>query len=535
MVKMLVVDDEIYALKGITQGIDWNGLPLSAILEAGSVTAAKQVMEQQHIDLVISDIEMPGADGLELLRWIHDHFPHTLVVFLSGHARFEYAREALQLGCFDYALKPIDHGLLKDIVSRALAEIAAQRIRQSFSELLEKQQLQWNKQLPVLVERFWQDLLAGRIPFQPERLNRQFALYNIPLTAESCVLPVLLSIEHWKEEMSAQEETIMEYALRKEAAQSIVGTLDGVVFQDSHELNLILLYCTKEQLPDREALIERCRRFVASSGQFHCQASCYIGAPARVEELAEATGRLVQAERTNVSSPQSVIDAAVTGGTGAPVEPGTVPSPGEWAELLEQGRQDELISLLELTVRRLQEELASRETLEQIYYGLLHLFYQTARRKGLSIYDLASVQELNDPLATRSPQHLLQWAVRLSSKTADAFSGIMRSASPAIAKAHQYIQDHLQTDLSRDEIADLVGRNPAYLSRLFRKETGMSLSEYITQQRIERAKQLLVETNDKISSIAEGLGYVHFSYFAKLFRKLTGLTPQDYRRIHRQS
>ncbi|MNE99770.1 HTH-type transcriptional regulator YesS [compost metagenome] len=61
----------------------------------------------------------------------------------------------------------------------------------------------------------------------------------------------------------------------------------------------------------------------------------------------------------------------------------------------------------------------------------------------------------------------------------------------------------------------------------------MSLSEYITQQRIERAKQLLVESNDKISSIAEGLGYVHFSYFAKLFRKLTGLTPQDYRRIHR--
>ncbi|MNB77000.1 HTH-type transcriptional regulator YesS [compost metagenome] len=534
MVQMLVVDDEIYALKGITRGIDWSGLPLSAILEAGSVTAAKQVMEQQQVDLVISDIEMPGAGGLELLRWIHDRFPHTLVIFLTGHARFEYARDALQLGCFDYALKPIDHGLLKEIVSRALTEIAEQRIRQSFSKLLEEQQLQWNKQLPVLVERFWQDLLAGRIPYQPERLNRQFALYNIPLTADHYVLPVLLSIEHWKEDMSAHEETIMEYALRKEAAQSIIGTLGGVVFQDSHELNLILLYCTNDQLPDREALLERCRRFIAASGKFHCQASCYVGAPAPVEELAEAIGSLLQAERTNISSPQSVIDAAETGSTGTPGEFGIVPSPGEWAELLEQGRQEELVPLLELTVKKLQEESASRETLEQIYYGLLHLFYQTARRKGLSIYDLAGIQELNDPLATRSPQHLLQWAVRLVSKTADAFPGITRSASPVIAKAHQYIQDHLQKDLSRDEIAELVGRNPAYLSRLFRKETGMSLSEYITQQRIERAKQLLVESTDKISSIAEGLGYVHFSYFAKLFRKLTGLTPQDYRRLHRQ-
>ncbi|WNS44066.1 helix-turn-helix domain-containing protein [Paenibacillus sp. MMS20-IR301] len=535
MVTMLVVDDEIYALKGITQGIDWSSLPISKILEAGSVQSAKQLMQQQPVQLVISDIEMQQASGLELLRWIHGNYPHTLVIFLTGHARFEYAHEALQLGCFDYALKPIDHDLLKGIVGRALTELEAQQQQRSFHELLEQHQQQWSMQLPVLVERFWQDLLAGRLPLQPKRLDRQFGLYHIPLRADGHVLPILLSIEHWNTDMSARDETIMEYALRKEATEIIIGKLSGVVIQDSHELNLILLYGKEDEALDREALLKRCRQFVSASSGLHCRISCYVGSETPLVELTEVIASLVQAERTNTTSPESVIDAGAVADTGIPGEAGLLPSLGEWAELLEQGQQEELIRQLELTVKRLQRETASRELLEQLYYGLLHMFYQAAYRKGLSIYELLSVQELNDTQAVRSPQHLLQWARRLACKTAEAFESRQRNSSPVITKAYQYIQEHLHQDLTRDDIAALVGRNPAYLSRLFRKETGMSLSEYITLQRIERAKKLLVETGDKISSIAEGLGYVHFSYFAKLFRKLTGFTPQDYRRIHRSS
>ncbi|WP_052099043.1 helix-turn-helix domain-containing protein [Paenibacillus stellifer] len=531
---MLVVDDEIYALKGITQGIDWSDQPLSAILEAGSVKSAMEIMERQPVDLVISDIEMQETNGLQLLRWIHERFPHTLVVFLTGHARFEYAREALQLGCFDYALKPIDHDLLKEIVARALKEIQEQKKRENVEALIEQHLLQWKNRLPVLVERFWQDLIAGRISLQPERLNRQFELYDIPLKAGGRVLPLLLSIEHWSVDMSARDETIMEYAIRKAAADILFGELPGVVLQDSGGLNLILLYCPEDLALDRAELLKRCRQFMtASEGSFHCQISCYVGSPAPAEELSGAIDRLLQTERTNVSSPQSVIDAALASDAAATGGAGAMPNLAEWGELLDQGLQDEVIRQLEQTTRRLQDEMTSRETLEQLYYGLLHLFYQTAHRKGVSVYEVLTVQELNDPQASRSPQHLLAWAARLASKIAEESEGRQRDSSPIIAKAYAYIQDNLQRDLTRDDIAAVVSRNPAYLSRLFRKETGLSLSEYITQQRIEQAKKLLAETDDKISSIAEGLGYLHFSYFAKLFRKLTGLTPQDYRKKYR--
>ncbi|WP_420869702.1 helix-turn-helix domain-containing protein [Cohnella ginsengisoli] len=124
------------------------------------------------------------------------------------------------------------------------------------------------------------------------------------------------------------------------------------------------------------------------------------------------------------------------------------------------------------------------------------------------------------------------WALRLLAKTHAALLDRQRDASAVIAKIQSFVQDHLNEELGRDEIAKAVYRNPAYLSRLFRKETGMSLTDYIAQAKIERAKRLLTDTNDKISNIAEGLGYMHFSYFAKLFKKVTGVTPQDYRKKH---
>lgn len=532
---MLVVDDEIYALRGITQGIDWGDLPFTDILEARDAAEAKRVLESRQVDLVVSDIEMPGDNGLELLRWIHAKRPDTLTVFQTGHARFDYAREALQLGCFDYVLKPVDHDLLKDIVSRAVTEIQTRRQRQAFEETLATYRSQWAAQLPILVERFWQDLLAERIPLAPERLNRQLESYGIPFRADGFVLPVLLSVEEWSVGLDARDESIMEYAVRKAAVEMIPGQHAGTALQDRGDLNLLLLLLGQEESVDRQALLERCGQYVeACQSYFHCRLSCYVGQPVRVEELSASLDGLLQMERSNVTAAQSVLDASqgvegagVSGGAGA-----LLPSFADWAVLLDNGAQEELQKQLEETVRRLQEQAASRETLEQFRFGLLHLLYQTAHRKGVSVYESLTVAELNDPQVLRSPQLLLQWASRLIGKTAQAFQDRQKDTSAVIAKIHAYILENLDRDLNRDDIAKSVYRNPAYLSRLFRKETGLSLSEYITQQKIDRAKRMLTETNDKISNIAEGLGYYHFSYFAKLFKKMTGLSPQEYRKKH---
>ncbi|MFD2334507.1 response regulator [Cohnella sp. GCM10020058] len=534
---MLVVDDEIYALKGITQGIEWEDLPIARILEADSVPEARRQLEANQVDLVISDIEMPGASGMELLRYIKEACPSTLTIFLTGHARFEYAQEAMRHGCFEYVLKPVDHDVLKEIVRRAVAEIEERRAQLAFEETLETYRRQWTSQLPILVERFWQEALAGGLPASPDRLAREYATYDIPLSAGDPVLPMLLSVEQWDAALDGRDERIMEYALRKAAAEIIVGAEGaGAALQDRAQQSLVLLYKANEA---RGEVLKRCRDYIRACREyFHCTVSCYVGEPTAPQALAAELERLARVERANVAQPASVIDASTgaesAGGalSGTPGSGQTMPPFMEWGILLDGGSVAELETAMAEALRRMKEEGAGRESLELFYYGFVHMLYQSALRHGIPAGELLSQQELADGLSARTPDGMAAWALRLLAKTNAALLDRQRDASAVIAKIQSYVQEHLSEELGRDEIARAVYRNPAYLSRLFRKETGMSLTDYIAQAKIERAKRLLTETNDKISNIAEGLGYMHFSYFAKLFRKIAGVTPQDYRKKH---
>ncbi|MFC4305179.1 response regulator [Cohnella boryungensis] len=530
MLTMLVVDDEIYALKGITQGIDWSDLPIETILEAENVDQASRLLTKHRVDIVISDIEMPRANGIDLLKQIREISPDTLTIFLTGHARFEYAQEAVHYGCFDYVLKPIDHDVLKEIVRRAAEEVERRNEQHQFERSLEEYRMQWSSQLPILAERLWQEVLGGKAAIVPQRLTKEFELYDIPLTAEDSALAVLISVEQWEVELDERDERIMEYAVRKAAAEVILGSEAGAIVQDRNGLNLALLYGKNV---DREGLKTRCRQYVnACRDYFHCRVSCYVGVPAPILELSEALDRLTQLERSNISSPQSVLDStSVEESAGA--ASGAVQLPfAEWAITLENGQVDALIGQIEETMNRLQEEPAGREALDLFYYGFVHLLIQAASRKGQSVYDLVSGQEIEEGRMLRTPTLMQGWAAKLLNKAAPALTDRQRDTSAVIARIQAYIQDNLDKELSRDDIAGSVYRNPAYLSRLFRKETGLSLSDYIVQAKIEKVKKQLKETNDKISNIAESLGYVHFSYFAKLFKKMTGLTPQEYRKKH---
>lgn len=533
MLTMMVVDDEIYALKGITQGIDWSDLPIETILEAEDVNEAKRHLQEKQVDLVISDIEMPGANGIELLKQMRELSPSTLTIFLTGHARFEYAREALKYGCFDYVLKPVDHDALKGIVRKAVEEIERRKAQEAFEDTLELYRRQWTNQLPILVERFWGEVLAGRASVVPERLNRELQLYDIPLEADGRALPVLLSIEGWERELDERDESIMEYAVRKAASEIVLGEQPGTIMKDRNELNLALLY---GQPADRTELRRRCMQYVrACQEYFHCRVSCYIGEMTRLAELPGALERLTQLERANVSQPQTVVDgtqAQAAGGDHASAPVQHALSFADWALLLDGGQVDELAKEIEGAMARFQAEGASREALELFYFGFTHLLFQAASRKGMSIYDVLTMQEIQDGLSARTPALMQAWAQKLLAKAGPAIVSQRGDASAVIAKIQAFIQDNLHKELSRDDIANAVYRNPAYLSRLYRKETGISLSDYIIQLKIERVKKLLRETNDKISNIAEGLGYLHFSYFAKLFKKTTGLTPQEYRKKH---
>ncbi|PDO10750.1 MAG: hypothetical protein BLM47_05265 [Candidatus Reconcilbacillus cellulovorans] len=532
MYTLLVVDDEKLAVKGITQGIDWSDIPFGRIFEAFNVKEAKRILEEHRVDILISDIEMPGEDGLELQQWIREHSPATETIFLTGHANFAYAQKALQLNSFDYVLKPVDHDELKETVRRAIRKIEADRQWRDFYETYRTYYHHWLNQLPTLVERFWQDLLAGRVPLSPERLQRAFDTYDMPLSADSRLVPVLISVEEWREPLDTKDEEIMEYALRKAASEIILAEQPGAVIRDGRGFNLAIVYEAGGALPSREELRKRCREYLQACSQyFHCQVSCYIGKMVTAQTLAAAVTELLGTERYNISKTNNVLDLAENGAPAAAIpEP---PQFSDWSSLLESGKAEALLASIDEQLNRLGKTGVSPETLESFAFALLHAIYQAVHRRGMSVYDIFSPRELADHVTpTRSVPLFRNWAARLVGKTAERFREATREDTGVVGQVKQYIAEHLhEENLNREQLAAAVYLNPAYLSRLFRKETGLSLHDYISQQRIEKAKKLLAESSMKVSVVAETVGYSHFSHFAKMFRKLTGMSPHDYRKV----
>ena len=121
---ILVVDDEYYIVKNIIETTDWSALGIEQAFPAYSASQAKRIFEgSQDIDILLTDIEMPRETGLQLVEWLHENNFHPIVLVLTGHQRFDYAQEALNLHIFSYLLKPIDPDQLMEKLAAAVQEV----------------------------------------------------------------------------------------------------------------------------------------------------------------------------------------------------------------------------------------------------------------------------------------------------------------------------------------------------------------------------------------------------------------------------
>lgn len=127
--KLMIVDDEIFAIQGILDGVNWELLGFEEILQAQSYGQAVELLEEQPVDIVLCDIEMPDESGLELIAWVNEHRPQTECIILSCHDEFDFARQAVKLKCLDYILKPVRYDFLTEVLRRAM-DIVTEKNRQ---------------------------------------------------------------------------------------------------------------------------------------------------------------------------------------------------------------------------------------------------------------------------------------------------------------------------------------------------------------------------------------------------------------------
>jgi len=537
MYQVLLVDDERYALDGLQSGIDWNGLQIGHVFQASNMLHAKEIMQGHPVDFMICDIEMPGGSGLELLMWVREHYPAQECIFLTCHGDFGYAKQAIQLGCQDYLLKPVRYVELEEVIRKVLDKVEKRRQEERFKKSYDRYFALWQQHQPLVIERFWLDLLNRTLPSDPSEIDKALAVRNVPYTGRTRFVPILVSVQRWRRKLTPRDEKIMEYALRNAVAHSLIPNEDmGLVIPWQSDSMIALPPCGDGGEEDKASWREKCQAFIQFCNQsMYCELSCYIGRPVYLHEVSELAERLSAFHKNNVVHMNRAFDMEEQ-----PVQEETAREPGlkesplidEWTELLQRGERERLLSEVGSFLERVKagDKGRSARVLYDFYQHFIQMIYYVLHAKGLKANDIFS--DLLSPeqavMATRSFIELNEWAGHVI-ETAIANLHEREESQTMVDKVRQYIAANLDQPLTRKDIANHVYLNPDYLAKLFKKQTGTALSDYVVNERMRQAKSMLEHTETSIGIVAASVGYSSFSYFSKTFKNKFGLTPQEFR------
>ncbi|MBU7591211.1 response regulator transcription factor [Metabacillus halosaccharovorans] len=528
--QVLIVDDEVYSIKGVQAGVDWKKLHISNIFTATSMAKAQEVFKQNRIDLLLCDIEMPKGSGLDLLKWVREHYPATEAIFLTCHSDFTYAKKALQLNSFNYLLKPVDYQELGDEIKKALEKINKEqkerKIRDSY--------LQYEKShRSVVEERFWLDLIQQVVPSSLSNINLHMENFNISYTKYKSFLPILVHIQSWKEELSVKDEKVLELALKNGVKEAIVG-LESDIHAPIITLNRgqVLMILPQIGKVNRHYLVEKCNELISKfSSFFSCELCCYIGTQVQIQEVVSMVAKLLELDRNNVMMNNQTIEYrnVETGECSVPHIP-----VDDWINLLKKGsfeQFEEKISEYFSNWKRENRKITA-QSLYLFYQDFLQVIFYVLKEKGVLANEVFSQKILIETpeKVLRSFNTLQEWVLYIVDVVANKMQSPQNKGC-VVEMAIQFINNNIgEQRFSRQDIANHVYLNPDYLTRVFKKQTGLSISDYMQQQRLEYAKKLLEETDLPVSEVALKAGYSNFSYFSTLFKKTENISPVEYRK-----
>jgi two-component system response regulator YesN len=527
---VLIVDDQIHVARGVESGVDWQKLGVDRVFVATSMQQAQTVFAKEAIDIIITDIEMPMGNGLELISWVRQNHPRTECIFLTSHEDFAYARSAIKLDSFDYLIQPVQYEELAQVISRAIAKISQNTQQATLSQLGRY----WQDNARSVRENFWTSILLGNYSINSIRLETQAEQLGITVAPPAQYLPMLINIIRRQVLLSEWDDDLLKL--------SFVNVLEEILFDQSGLIQVaqidashyIFLLPLLADGPIETMTLQQKMRF------FHtfCQNSLkinlavYIGEYREISGLAELFQALQQMDRKNVAGYAKVF--ILNNHEEIPADRLEFPEISHWEKLLENGETGRVWQEVQTYfARKVAEGCVDASFLARFQNEFLQMIWQISENRGVkNLGKVFTDQIIEDYVTSLENVDNMLGLIRKILTVPLAPSLNESDYRTTVEKVKAYIHANLDRELSRTEIAESVFLNPEYLSRLFRRETGQSLIEYITAERIQTAIGYLVRTNMPVSLIASKVGHSNFSHFSKIFKKATGLTPNEYRQTH---
>jgi two-component system response regulator YesN len=516
--RVLIAEDEMLVRNGIVSSVPWEKHGMSVVAEASNGADAFELFAREKPDIVVTDLKMPVMGGMELIAKIRQSDQRAKIIILSCLEEFELARQALAYGVTDYILK-LTMGF--DEMERVLARVHAELDALNRQAAPERHATETRA---FIMENLFKNFLFYGIP-EPAELAQRIEALGLRVPPGNLVVQLLVvhRFRVLKGSLSDEKGWQVRFSLLA-IINEVLGTYRcGEVFQDTEN------------------------RFVLVLG-FPAPPSAAEDVPAGLAEIDDHLERLFRSyfnvglsfgtsgTKRDYSQLREAYDEALSAESGRFFD----------AEAEISSAHDVLERLRGLVLGAFPWSVDEQEKIERLFAAETRPGGHT--EAGVRSF-LTTLMELLPLIIDARGEQVMERVRAVREEIEDAASfdqaaneilGFLRDArdgNPAgrivsreTAELIAFVQAHYPEAISLEGIAEHVGLSPNYMSTLFRKDMGIHFVDYLVSVRIGKAKRLLKDTNLKAYAIAEKVGFTHDSYFNRLFKRQTGLTPTEYRR-----
>lgn len=535
MYKIIIVDDEDEVRDGVKQLTNWGNCGFELVGDFNNGRDALDAIEKLQPDVVITDINMPYMDGLELTALISELYRELKIVILTGYEDFDYAKQAIKLKVSEYLLKPINLQEFTEFLLKIKQELDD---KQAFMEDMTALRQRLHESFPLLRERFLDKLVT--IPMTSNEINQKLQYFQLTLEG-SAYLALLLDLEDesaMQGTEAAGDTLLLRFAMFNITQEIVEKEHGGIVFQTRDDKAVVLLGGEAGELL---VTAQKAAYHVGQSVQKYLKREVSIG-----------VGRVspsITGLRVSYQEACSALDYRFLLGGGKVIsiqdmEFGTGVNQTTYIEFerkliaaLKTGKASQITHIMDEWFEQLKQSGATASScigyMHRIMAAFIHLIGQTG-------FDDSKLLGM-DPFSTIPPiktvEQMKSWLEVLCFSVIHFLSEQRTSANNTqLQDAIIYINDHYNNpELSLNQVCQQVFLSLSYFSSLFKQRTGGTFVEYLTRLRMEKAMQLLISTQLKAYDIAERVGYGDPQYFSVIFKRHVGMTPKEYRLVMKES
>lgn len=523
MIKVVIIDDDIEMLFGLKEIIDWDKYGYTVVGQAENGEKGLEIIKKYKPEVIITDITMPAMDGLDLIEKAKNIVPNIKPVILTCHEDFNYAKQALKLNVYDYVVKyTLTKESLVNIIVNLREKINSER-NINARILTIDEEIKQNKE--VLKQNLLMNLINNNdMDSSESSIYKEAEILNIQLPNNPYVL-LSVFIDNFEisiHNSNMDNKKLLAFAMENFFDDLYTGAGKYSYFNYSDDTKIILLWKSTDydnwfdtSLNDK---LQKYQKYIKQYLNIEisiCISSIYNNIfqinkafkkcmELRNEYFYKGSLSIVKEEKAKWNSYSSLYSKYKN----------------EWIKVLFENNTENTKKIMDF-IQSLSDEITnsnySPSEVKKLFHSLIIDVKSAANKDGINInypngFDTldACVKALSNAVEIfdEGLQNILNGSFRIE-----------------IKKVLEYIDENLNGNISCERMAQYIRMNTSYFSRLFKKETGMSFSDYVIKKKIEKATYFLKYSEMPVEEIAELTGFVNVSYFYKAFKKVTGKTP----------